>query len=116
MYRERLPPFQHLAAELLGFALGFRMGHEDRASNCGDKAVPEHSCFHSRPAYCIGIWREEQHPALFERLLVRCRDSHAGKASGRTHNDRLRAAKEDCQAFLFHRRMKPADHGDTGLP
>jgi hypothetical protein len=54
---ERLLAFKHLATELLGFALGFRMDHEDRASDCGDKAIPEYGCFHSRTAFFIGKWR-----------------------------------------------------------
>ena len=105
-----------MASEGFCVATGGGVGDEDSLGEGGNEFVALGCARDRRAAQCRWEWGEDQQAALVRRLVPRSRDAHVLDAAGWANDDGLIASQEQSQAFLFHRRLEPADHGDVRIP
>ena len=92
-----------------GLAAGGRVDDEQRGGPVDHEAVALLGQLLRHPHFGIVERRDQQQPALGQRLLPGALDAHATDAAGWTHHDRLGPAQQDFQAVRFDGGVEAAD-------
>ena len=112
--RKRKSPVGQAMGEAFGLAAGGDVGEPDFVGEGGDDLVAAGGEFGGDAGGGLGEAGEDEQASVGQRLPPFGGDA-SGQGAGGAEDDGWRAAQQDAQALVLHRRMEAADDAVSGV-